>query len=291
MTNGERKFSKKVLSLEDNFACWYDIPVGKRQKYSDFIILHPSMGLLLLEVKDWKQNTIKKVDREKFTIEANGRLITKDNPLQQVRKCTYALIDMLKNDDYLIEKKGKGKGNLIIPWAFGVVFTNLTRKQFHTMEVNHVIDDHLVMCKEDISSNVDTMEFFDRLKKFFKHSFPFNMTLPQIKRIRWHIFPEIRIVQPTLFEDSSLEEKDGTKIPDVINIFDLNQERLARSLGDGHRVIHGVSGSGKTLILGYRCQQLAQVSKKPILVLCFNITLAVKLGHIISEKGECPMIS
>ena len=35
MTNGERKFSKKVLSLEYNFACWYDIPVGKRQKYSD----------------------------------------------------------------------------------------------------------------------------------------------------------------------------------------------------------------------------------------------------------------
>jgi len=285
MTNGEIKFSKKVISLEDDFACWYDIPVGKRHKYSDFIILHPSMGLLLLEVKDWKQNTIKQVDPDKFTIEANGRLITTDNPLQQVRKCTYALIDMLKNDDYLIGKKGKGKGKLIIPWAFGVVFTNLTRKQFHTMEINHVIDDQLVMCKEDISSNVDTMEFFDRLKKFFKHSFPFIMTLPQLKRIRWHIFPEIRIVQPTSFEDSSLEEKDETKIPDVINIFDLKQEKLARSLGDGHRVIHGVSGSGKTLILGYRCQQLAQVSKKPILVLCFNITLAVKLGHIISEKG------
>ena len=116
------------------------------------------------------------LDPDKFTIEAKGRLITTDNPLQQVRKCTYALIDMLKNDDYLIQKNEKGKGNLIFPWAFGVVFTNLTRKQFHTMGVNHVIDDHLVMCKEDISSNVDTMEFFDRLKKFFKHSFPFNMT-------------------------------------------------------------------------------------------------------------------
>ena len=122
MTNGERKFSKKVLSLEDDFACWYDIPVGKRHKYSDFIILHHSMGLLLLEVKDWKQNTIKQVNPDKFTIEANGRLITKDNPLEQVRKCTYALIDMLKNDDYLIEKKGKGKGNLICCGAIWLEF-------------------------------------------------------------------------------------------------------------------------------------------------------------------------
>jgi superfamily I DNA and RNA helicase len=39
---------------------------------------------------------------------------------------------------------------------------------------------------------------------------------------------------------------------------DLQQEHLARSLGDGHRVIHGVAGSGKTMILAYRCQHLAQ---------------------------------
>ena len=45
---------------------------------------------------------IKQVNPDKFTIEAKGRLITTDNPLQQVRKCTYALIDMLKNDYYLI---------------------------------------------------------------------------------------------------------------------------------------------------------------------------------------------
>ena len=32
------------------------------------------------------------------------------------------------------------------------------------------------------------------------------------------------------------------------------QEQLARSMGEGHRVIHGVAGSGKTMILGYRAQ-------------------------------------
>ena len=36
---------------------------------------------------------------------------------------------------------------------------------------------------------------------------------------------------------------------------DRQQEQLARSMGEGHRVIHGVAGSGKTMILGYRAQQ------------------------------------
>ena len=35
---------------------------------------------------------------------------------------------------------------------------------------------------------------------------------------------------------------------------DLQQGKLARSLGDGHRVIHGVAGSGKNMILGYRAE-------------------------------------
>ncbi|MDO4643599.1 MAG: 3'-5' exonuclease [Cardiobacteriaceae bacterium] len=57
---------------------------------------------------------------------------------------------------------------------------------------------------------------------------------------------------------------------------DNAQEQLARSLGDGHRVIHGVAGSGKTLILQYRAKELAAEndSDKPILVICFNILLA-----------------
>lgn len=55
------------------------------------------------------------------------------------------------------------------------------------------------------------------------------LTLPQIDRVRWHLFPEIRIEAPEqgeIFEDT---------IPDIIRIMDLQQEQLARSLGEGHR--------------------------------------------------------
>ena len=41
------------------------------------------------------------------------------------------------------------------------------------------------------------------------------------------------------------------QVPDIVRVMDLQQEQLARSMGEGHRVIHGVAGSGKTMILGY----------------------------------------
>ena len=66
---------------------------------------------------------------------------------------------------------------------------------------------------------------------------------------------------------------------------DIQQEQLARSLGDGHRVIHGVAGSGKTLILVYRCLRLVEETTKPILVLCFNVTLAARLRQMLHAKG------
>jgi superfamily I DNA/RNA helicase len=71
-----------------------------------------------------------------------------------------------------------------------------------------------------------------------------------------------------------------------MRVMDLQQEQLARSLGEGHRVIHGVAGSGKTMILGYRAEHLAKLpSAKAILVLCFNEPLAVKLEAMFQAKG------
>jgi superfamily I DNA/RNA helicase len=72
---------------------------------------------------------------------------------------------------------------------------------------------------------------------------------------------------------------------------DLQQEQLARSLGEGHRVIHGAAGSGKTMILGYRAQHLVKAVKKPILLLCCNVALAARLRHMIAQKELAEHVS
>ena len=93
--------------------------------------------------------------------------------------------------------------------------------------------------------------------------------------MRYHLCPEVRVnSQPGQF---GLFDATEAPLPSLIKVMDLQQEQLARSLGDGHRVIHGAAGSGKTMILGYRCAHLAKVSVKPILVLCYNKSLAGRL--------------
>ena len=139
-----------------------------------------------------------------------------------------------------------------------------------------------------MTEGVDPEAFQERLWNMFNVQFPQPLTLPQIDRIRWHLFPEVRINaanQDGLFSEEQAEDGLDGLLPDLIKVMDMQQELLARSLGEGHRVIHGVAGSGKTLILGYRCLYLAKLLHKPILVLCFNITLAARLRELIAERG------
>src|SRR5690606_25512814 len=120
---------------------------------------------------------------------------------------------------------------------------------------------HLLICKDEMLESTDPEAFQQQLWGMFNYQFANKMSLPQIDRVRWHLFPEIRIgsQQGGFFENSSGEAPDlAEALPEIVRIMDIQQEQLARSLGDGHRVIHGVAGSGKTLILGYRCLQLAQ---------------------------------
>lgn len=125
---------------------------------------------------------------------------------------------------------------------------------------------------------VDAETFQRRLWDMFPWAFEGTLTLPQIDRIRWQLFPEIRVERQALLFDV---EEPEPKAPDIVRLMDLQQEQLARSMGEGHRVVHGVAGSGKTMLLAFRCQYLARVSQRPILVLCFNVALAARLGALL----------
>ncbi|WP_420621651.1 3'-5' exonuclease [Candidatus Poriferisodalis sp.] len=75
----------------------------------------------------------------------------------------------------------------------------------------------------------------------------------------------------------------------VIRALDREQERLARHLGEGYRVIRGVAGSGKTLILIHRARHIARhLPEWRILLLCYNIPLASALGN---ELSDAPNVS
>lgn len=294
MTAGERRVAQRLRTLlEDDYTCWYDIPFGKQQRYPDFIILHPARGLLFLEVKDWKPSTLKKISKETVTLQTSSGLKTEPNPFVQVREHVFAAIHLLQKDPLLQQADSKHKGKLVAPYGWGVVFTNITRAQIEkAIPEEHreaLLPDHLMMYQNEMTENVDAEDFQQRLWSMFKYRFIEKLTLPQMDRIRWHLFPEVRINLPAqgLLLDETNDAQMENGITDIVRVMDLQQEQLARSLGEGHRVIHGVAGSGKTLILGYRAQALAPLAKerhKPILILCYNTSLAAKLRSIMAAK-------
>ena len=297
MQAGERRFARRLEShLEDDYLCWYELPVGKRQRYSDFIILHPRRGLLLLEIKDWKLATIQKMDKVSATLITGQGIKVVSNPLEQVRQVSYQLVNRLESDPQLIAPSGRYRGKLLFPYGYGVVLSNILRRQFDETDLQEVLPPHQVICKDEMFEGVDPEVFQERLWGMFNVQFSLGstMTLPQIDRVRWHLFPEVRIntegLQDSLFPPEE-EEGEDTLLPDIVKVMDMQQELLARSLGEGHRVIHGVAGSGKTLILGYRCLYLAKLLSKPILVLCYNITLAARLREMMEDRGLCNKVN
>jgi hypothetical protein len=286
MTQGERRLAERLeQKLDDDYLVWYDVPVGPRQAHPDFVVLHPRRGLLILEAKGWRIDTIRQANRQVWEIAPGGEPKNVINPIEQARHYAHQVVDALSRDAQLVAVEGRNKGSLCFPWSHGVVFTHITRRQFDAAGLGQAIDSQRVLCADEMTEATEPEAFQMRLWGMFPTLMRGTLSLPQIDRVRWVLFPEVRITtQPSLFDD---DDPGSGAVPDVVRVMDLQQEQLARSLGEGHRVIHGVAGSGKTMILGYRAEQLARAATagRPILVLCYNEPLAVKLGALMSAKG------
>src|SRR5674476_1394320 len=60
MTSGAHRLAERLeQKLDSDYLLWYDVPVGPKQSHPDFVVMHPRRGLLILETKDWKLETIK----------------------------------------------------------------------------------------------------------------------------------------------------------------------------------------------------------------------------------------
>ncbi|MEY4414276.1 MAG: hypothetical protein RIQ53_1569 [Pseudomonadota bacterium] len=295
MTSGERRLAERLEDkLDDDYLLWYDVPVGPKHAHPDFVVLHPRRGILILEVKDWRLEILRSANRQSWDILTDKGPKTVANPIEQARHYAHQVVDALKRDRQLTGHDGQ----LLLAWSYGVVLTRITRAQFERAGLDQAIDAHRVICSDEMVPSVEAEPFQQRLWDMFPTAMRGVLSLPRIDRVRWILFPEVRVPeQAGLFDTAPADgPHDATgpaaaepepELPDIMRVMDLQQEQLARSLGDGHRVIHGVAGSGKTMILAYRAEWLARAAsdRRPVLVLCYNQPLAVKLEAMMQAKG------
>jgi len=283
-TRGELRLAERLKDfLEENAVVWHNLPVGPRSRHPDFIIVHPANGLLVLEVKDWRLDSIVSADKMKVELLTSHGTVRESNPLEQARKYAFEVVRTLERDGQLLFPAGhRFKGRPILPFGFGAVFTNITRKQFDQTNLKEVLAEHLSVFKDEMSEAASPEEFRSRLWRMVYPRLGEPLSMPQFDRLRALLFPEIRIRQIALPLDEPMVPDTSDR---TLAVMDMHQEQIARSLGEGHRIIRGVAGSGKTLILAFRAEYLARVTSKPVLILCYANGIAGRLEDTMQSRG------
>lgn len=283
-TRGELRLAERLKEfLEENTVVWHNLPVGPHSRHPDFIIVHPANGLLVLEVKDWRLESIVSADKTQVELLTSRGTVRESNPLEQARKYTFEVIRTLERDGQLLFPSGhRFMGRSILPFGFGTVFTNITRRQFDQTDLKEVFTEHLCVFKDEMTEGADPEEFRSRLWRMVYPRLGEPLSLPQFDRLRALLFPEIRIRQIALPLDDAVAPDPSDR---TLAVMDMHQEQMARSLGEGHRIIRGVAGSGKTLILAFRAEHLARAATKPVLILCYANGIAGRLEDAMQNRG------
>lgn len=294
-TAGERSLFNTLKNyLPDDYLVYYEPAInGKRP---DFVIIGPDLGLIVLEVKDYTKNTLYQLNNDKWELHNSlGEINVVKSPLVQAREYTFDIVDKLKKDKNLIHLDGKYKFNLKFPYGYGVVMTRLTQKEYIDLGLYRIINPSFILTKDEMDSNSPYFSVENLIEKIMNMFIvPFRLSEPlsieEINAIRYHLFPEVRIsakVEDTVpYQDQLLLSLHD------IRIMDYHQENLAKQLGDKNRLIRGVAGSGKTLILVSRAKLLVREHPEwKILILCYNISLSQRIRQILYMKDDREQLS
>ncbi|GAB1395031.1 nuclease-related domain-containing DEAD/DEAH box helicase [Rhodocyclaceae bacterium] len=282
---GELRLAERLKDcLEDNAWVWHNIPIGPFGRHPDFVTLHPQQGIVVLEVKDWRLETIGGANSKQVELITERGNVWTENPFEQVRNYMFNVVDTLKRDPLLVNEGGRFKGKPVFSFGHGVAFANITRKQFEQTDLHEVFPPERCIFRDEMAEKVDADAFRERVWRMVSPRIAPALSLPQIDRVRALLFPEIRVTQMAL----SFDEPAANSSPAddrQLAVMDMQQELLARSMGEGHRIVRGVAGSGKTLILAFRAEQIARAASRPVLLLSYANGISGRLENAMQDRG------
>lgn len=265
---GEKRLFAVLERLPSDCVVYYEPRVNLINP--DFIVIVPRLGVLIMEVKGWYAPWIARGDSNEIIIRKDGHEESQQHPTRQANGYKYALMKHCKSHAAIAgELFDPASGRLAFPVCHCCVLSNISERALEE------INGRMIFPKEDCASRDDLLrwdeildgtDLLKALQPYFRPVFSFAPLIDQrLKRLRALIHPEIVIRQPSDYHD--------------LAVLDLQQERHARSIGDGHRIVFGIAGSGKTVLLIARAKLLSQQNPTSrILVLCYNVTLRAYLS-------------
>lgn len=255
-SNGEKRLFKILSGLPDDCIVYPEAIVENR--FADFIVLLPSVGLIVIEVKGWRPNEILGGDLDNVIVMNRGREQPLRHPIRQARDYMISLMRACEGHKAfkrLLHPDGKYKGHFIFPFGYFSILSNATRTQIEDSGKSVLFPKDKVMTRDEFLAweELPPDASLDLLKSYFDPWWPIApLTASQVDALRAIIHPEV-----ILF--SFMDEKTGLA-EETLKVLDVKQENHARNIGNGHRIIYGVAGSGKTVILVARAKLIASTN-------------------------------
>jgi hypothetical protein len=271
-TQGERKTFALLQKLPDNCVCYYEPVVGER--YPDFVAIIPELGVLIIEVKGWYRSQLERADTHDVSVRRDGVVEVHKHPVRQAREYKFELMNACRRSrhaSHLLNHGGPHAGQFIFPFGHMALMSNITRDQVRQGDfefASGVFGGGKMVMRDEMDALLDLPadRLIDAIRGWFDPVWTFPpLSRSQIDAIRLIIHPEIVI--------------EGTSLA----VLDHRQEAKARSIGQGHRLVYGVAGSGKTVILLARARMLANGGQSHVLFLCYNKELARRFAADLAD--------
>ncbi len=263
-------------ALDEDVTVWYEPMFDLTDTRPDIVVLDPRYGLMVIEVLKGKgKSNLLGVINGELRVVVDGKEGAIPSPLIRAEQFAATLRAAIARHPSLAH----------VPVGALTAFTNLTREAAESKRAGEVVDLGRCLFKSDLDDASSKAEPAPLLRAFARAAggaLTPALSDEAIDLLRAVLHPE-NVINPRPPEGSlfSAATLDG----DVIKVMDRQQERLAKSLGSGHRVIRGVAGSGKTLVLVCRARMLSQIlPNRKILVTCYTRSLASQLRK---ELADC----
>jgi hypothetical protein len=277
----EEKIFNLLKNFPDDCRVWYEVVLGVRGRKPDFMIMDPKRGVIVIEVKGWGESTIVGASPTEFKIMTTGGDTVKvKNPTRKCKVYLEEATEKLELNPKLIGKFDK----LIFPVDYFLVFPNLTEKSFDDLGLNKEIlgmdKTHIVFRHEASNQSAFQARILSLLPELRK---PLDIEMQLSIRNSLQVENTIDApgggvgLLPGIAPAGKIEI--GQNLSNDLFAIDIEQEELAKEIGTGPRLMRGIAGTGKTLIMLMRAKLVASNSEQlhrkcKILVLCWNASLA-----------------
>jgi hypothetical protein len=276
-SKGEQRLFAVLQKLPDDWIVYYEPVISAR--YPDFVVIAPDLGVIVVEVKGWNPNDILGGDLQTVRVRDRGVEKNEVHPIRQARGYQNNLQDECRKSlaarSLLLHTGGQFEGKFVFPFCHFAVLSNITSDQLkgHRLgDLTALFPPTWVLPRDGLLrwEELTAEAIREAIKGFFDPYWDIpRLTDRQVEILRGIIHPEIRI--------------ESRYDPAQLAILDMRQERHARGVGSGHRIVYGVAGSGKTVLLVARAKMLSQQTPgAEILALCFNVSLAAHLRGVLA---------